>query len=97
LQRLLNDGAIDGCYAEHAEDRREDPSGSGVTQFLSGQVMDSRHRMSGQQPFRLACLDSRPSGRARLNMRLPIKQNVQDDIRIEEDSLHLYFAARCFR
>jgi len=28
---------------------------------------------------------------------LPIEQNVQDDIGIEEDSPHRYFAAKCFR
>ena len=32
-----------------------------------------------------------------LLVRLPIKQNVQDDIGIEEDTFHRYFAVRCFR
>jgi hypothetical protein len=28
---------------------------------------------------------------------LPIEQNVQDDVDIEEDPFHRYFAARCLR
>src|SRR5208283_2736921 len=33
---------------------------------------------------------------ARFRVRPPVEENVKDDIGIEEDSPHRYFAARCF-
>ena len=45
--------------------------------------------------FRHACFDRGPCCRARLDVGLPVQQDIEDYIDIEKNSFHRYFAARC--
>src|ERR1700723_1383152 len=87
---------IDGGYAKDSQDTGDDPLGQSISLFFLYQVVNSRHGVSGEHSFRDTSLDRLPHCRARLRIRLPVQQHIQNDISIEEKFSHRYFVARCF-
>src|SRR5438477_7690180 len=65
--------------------------------FLADEIVDGRHRMGCQKPLGQAGFDRGPHRRAGGSMRLPVQENVQNHIDVNQDPIHRYFSLRCLR
>jgi hypothetical protein len=98
LERLLKHRAIDGGYSENPQDRQHDSPGVGVTG--AGNGLSSPRERPATLRRRVSQCRPRPPRLPLAQGRLPVEQNIQNHIGIEEDSLinalHRFLAVRSF-
>lgn len=96
-QRPLDDIVVDRRDAEYADESLDALAGKPGPTSPFQDVEDRCHAMGRNQPLPVAPFNGRPQRRRDISIRLPIEDDVEEDVEVEQEPLHRYFRSTCWR
>ena len=96
-ERASDDLVVDRCNGEDANETLHALAGEGRVTSLLEEVEDRRDAVGGYHAVALSAFDRCPQRSCDIGIWWTIENDVEEDVQVEEKTLHRYFRLRCRR